>query len=183
MGEPLDNVPEVVKAIGILTDPFGFAMGLQKVAVSTSGHLDGLDELLASFPKVPIAISLHAVNDRLRTQMMPINRRWNVAAIVAGIRRLNTEFKKPVLVQYTVIDGVNDSLEHAAELAALLKDLAVKINLIPLNEVEPARFRSPHPERLQAFKDFLHRQGLRVLVRYSKGQDISGACGQLVVNQ
>lgn len=183
MGEPLDNVPAVTKAVSILTDPYGLAMGLQKIAVSTSGHLDGLDALLLVYPKIPIAVSLHAVADRQRSQIMPINRRWNIEALINAIRRLNTEFKKPVLVQYTVIDGVNDSLEQAAALVNLMQGLDVKINLIPFNEVAPSRFKSPRPERLESFKNYLHHQGIRVLVRYSKGQDISGACGQLVVNE
>lgn len=180
MGEPLDNVENVHRAIQILTNPRGFNIGLRKISVSTAGHLDGLNQLLSLCPNVPIAISLHNPFDAERSKLMPINRKWNVAQVVGAIAKINQSTKRHVLVQYTVIRNVNDSIAHAAELAKLLSGLLVKVNLIPLNEIEPSRYQAPLAEQLQSFRNVLYKAGLRTMVRYSKGQDIQGACGQLI---
>lgn len=183
MGEPLDNVEAVMQALRILRDPLGCHLALRKISVSTAGHLDGLKVLLAHFPDVALALSLHAASDRERSQLMPINRRWPIAEILAYLRNFYAQglSDRSLLVQYTVISGVNDSEEHAAGLATLLEGLPVKLNLIPLNEVEPSRFRGPEPQSLENFRTVLQSRGMQVMVRYSKGQDIGAACGQLVI--
>ena len=152
-------------------------------AALTQDVLDGMRELLELCPDVSLALSLHATGDRERSQLMPINRRWPIADILSFLRDFYAQ-KAPdrsLLVQYTVIRGVNDSARHAAELVQLLAGLPVKLNLIPLNEVEPSRFRGPEPQSLASFRDAIHAAGMRVMVRYSKGQDIEAACGQLVI--
>ena len=181
MGEPLDNVPAVSRALDILSDPYGLNLSLRRISVSTAGHLDGIREILKLQPKVTLALSVHASSERERSQLMPINRRWPISEVLAYLKEQYSGTKKSVLIQYTMIQGVNDSIEHAESLAAMLKDMPVKLNLIPLNEVEPSRFTCPSPEVLEEFKDYMHHAGIRVMVRYSKGQDIGAACGQLVL--
>jgi 23S rRNA (adenine2503-C2)-methyltransferase len=180
MGEPLDNVDGVIEALHILTDPLGLALGLARISVSTAGHLDGLEALFAAIPKVRVALSVHCTDDSKRSRIMPINRRWPLAQVIERLKTL-TRDGAPVMLQYTMIDGVNDSLEEAHRLAALADGLNAKVNLIPLNNVSASRLRAPTPEKIQAFRDVLHQAGLRVMVRYSKGQDIAAACGQLIV--
>ncbi len=181
MGEPLDNVDGVVDAIAILTDPYGLGLGIRHIAVSTAGHLDGLKTLLDRVPKARIALSVHSVDDARRSKIMPINRRWPLASVVDFLKERQAQGATGVLLQYTMIKGVNDSLEEATRLADLVVGLEAKVNLIPLNEVGPSRLVAPEPEAIQAFRDVLHARGLRVMLRISKGQDIAAACGQLVV--
>ncbi len=183
MGEPLDNVQEVSRALHILSDPWGLNLALRKISVSTAGHLEGMAVLLKEFPDLSLALSLHATTERERSQLMPINRRWPIGEVLSFLRaHYETRAKdRSLLIQYTVIRGVNDGERHARELIELLVGLPVKVNLIPLNEVEPSRFQGPEPGSLEAFRDRLHEAGLRVMVRYSKGQDIEAACGQLVI--
>lgn len=183
MGEPLDNVAAVQTSLKIFCEPMGMNMALRKISVSTAGHLDGLRELLANFPDVSLALSLHATSDRDRSRLMPINRRWPITEILDYLRSFYhmRHSDRVLLVQYTVIRGVNDSPHHAAELLKLLEGIPVKLNLIPLNEVEPSRFQSPEPLSLETFRDLIYAGGMRVMVRYSKGQDIEAACGQLVI--
>lgn len=181
MGEPLDNVASVVQAIEILTDPYGLGLGLRHIGVSTAGHLDGLRELLDRLPKARIALSVHSVDDARRSKIMPINRRWPLADVLTFLKERQAKGTPGVLLQYTMIKGVNDSLEEAECLAELAQGLDAKINLIPLNEVGPSRLTAPTPGAIQAFRDVLHARGLRTMLRISKGQDIAAACGQLVV--
>lgn len=185
MGEPLDNIEAVKKSLRILCEPLGLNLALRKISVSTAGHLDGLKALLQDFPHVALALSLHATSDRERSQLMPINRRWPIAEVLAYLRSFyeNQGSDRSVLIQYTVIKGVNDQPEHAERMIAMLEGLPVKVNLIPLNVVGPSRFKGPEPDALERFRDRLHAAGLRVMVRYSKGQDIDAACGQLVVDE
>jgi 23S rRNA (adenine2503-C2)-methyltransferase len=180
MGEPLDNVLEVAKSISILTNPYGFNLPLRKISVSTAGHLDGLDSLVSIHPDVRLAISIHSAVDSERSRIMPINKRWPLAMLMDKLRHLPTQMKHGLLLQYTLIHGVNDSIEHAKKLTELVQGMNVKINLIPLNPVGPSRLKGPELASLEIFRDEIHRSGLRVMVRYSKGQDIFAACGQLV---
>ncbi len=183
MGEPLDNIEALKRSLTILCESLGPNFALRKISVSTAGHLDGIKNLLEVFPKVSLALSLHATNNRERSQLMPINRRWPIADVVDYLKAFykGRSDDKSVLVQYTVIAGVNDSEAHAQGIVDLLQGLPVKINIIPLNSVGPSQFKGPEPESLDRFRDYLHKSGFRVMVRYSKGQDIAAACGQLVV--
>lgn len=182
MGEPLDNIPALSQVLTILPEPLGPNLSLRKISVSTAGHLDGMKKIMEAFPKVSLALSLHATNQRERSQLMPINRRWPIAEVIQYLKDFYRDRDdKSVLIQYTVIAGVNDTEEQAQGIVDLLDGLAVKINLIPLNVVGPSQFRGPEPESLDRFRDYLHAAGMRVMVRYSKGQDIEAACGQLVI--
>ena len=181
MGEPLDNVGELMRALAVFTEPYGPNISLRRLSVSTAGHLDGLKTLLAHYPKAAIALSLHETDNERRSALMPINRRYPASGVIAFLRDhyVRNVPKGSLLVQYVVIAGINDSLEHAARIADLLRGAPVKVNLIPLNEVTGCDYAAPPPARLLAMRDFLHQAGLRVMVRYSKGQDIGAACGQL----
>jgi 23S rRNA (adenine2503-C2)-methyltransferase len=181
MGEPLDNVDAVIQALQILTDPYGLALGIGRISVSTAGHLDGIERLLDAVPNVRLALSVHSTDDGKRSKIMPINRRWSLATVIGRLKERLGENGSPVMLQYTMIKGVNDSLEEADHLSDLVVGLNAKINLIPLNEVSSSRLSAPDAETIQAFRDVLHRRGIRVMVRYSKGQDIGAACGQLIV--
>ncbi len=181
MGEPLDNFDSLIKSIEILMHPNGLNMGPRKISVSTSGHLEGLRKLRAIFPQIPIAISLHATNERVRRQLMPITRDWPLQEILTYIDELvSTKKHKNPLIQYTMIKGVNDKIEDAEKLVEFFAGKDIKVNLIPFNTVEPSQFSCPEAETIQAFRDVLHKGRVRSLVRYSKGQDINAACGQLV---
>jgi 23S rRNA (adenine2503-C2)-methyltransferase len=182
MGEPLDNVTAVKKSLKILAEPLGLNLAPRRIAVSTAGHLPGLQSLLAEFPSVSMALSLHSTDQRERSRLMPINRRWPMTQVLDFLREhYQRNPRRHLLIQYTVIAGVNDTLAHAEQMGKLLTGLPVKVNLIPLNDIDLSRFEAPAPESLQRFRDALHQQGLRVMVRYSKGQDIAAACGQLAV--
>lgn len=180
MGEPLDNVEAVIKALRIMTDPHGLAMARRRLSVSTSGHLDGIKVLLRDMPQVSLALSLHATDDALRSRIMPINRRWPLGELI-GFLRQHPWGKSSILIQYTLIRGINDDLKHARALVELLEGLPVKINLIPFNAFGVSAFQNPDAEVVEAFRDELHQLGMRVMIRFSKGQDIAAACGQLVV--
>ena len=180
MGEPCDNVDNVCSAIDLLQDPWGLAIGTSKITVSTAGHLDGLKSIMKQSPKVNFALSLHSTNPKERSKLMPINKRFPIETVLSYLREQSEKTKKSFLIQYTVIDKVNDNIEAAKKLAAMLKGINCKVNLIPLNPIDPSRLNSPTPQRLTSFRDALHDLGVRVMIRYSKGQDIDAACGQLV---
>lgn len=182
MGEPLDNVAGVVDAIKILTDPYGFGLGMAHISVSTAGHLEGIDQIYRDLPSVRLALSVHSVDDAKRSKIMPINRRWPLVQVIARLKEQQTIGGKGVLLQYTMIRGVNDSDHDAELLSELTLGLDAKINLIPLNEISASRLTAPDAVSIQRFRDILHKKNIRVMVRYSKGQDIAAACGQLVVN-
>lgn len=181
MGEPLDNVANVIQSIRIVTDPLGLAIGMRHISVSTAGHLDGMRIILEKLPQVRLALSLHSPFEGERSKIMPINRKWPLREVLEALRFDANVQKNGLLIQYTLIRGVNDSVEHAKALQEILQGIPTKINLIPLNEIEPSRFQSPDPMNVQAFQDVLYKAGMRTMVRYSKGQDIAGACGQLAV--
>ena len=180
MGEPLDNPDEVAKAISVFTDAYGLNIAKRRISVSTAGHIDGLNRLLESHPDVRLAVSVHSAFDGERSKIMPINRRWPISELFAKLRSVESFQENGVLLQYTLIAGVNDSTDHAEKLIELTKGMNVKVNIIPLNPVGPSRLKGPDADRLAAFRDQIFNSGLRVMVRYSKGQDIAAACGQLV---
>lgn len=180
MGEPLDNLDAVIPALRIMTDPWGLGLAPRRVTVSTAGHLDGLKSLVDSGVKTALALSLHSPFLEERSRLMPINRRFPLDQVLSYLDQLTVERNRHCLVQYTLIGGKNDTLTHAKALGTLLQGRRVKVNLIPYNPIENLSFVPPSPESVKAFSDILSESGLRVMVRYSKGQDIAAACGQLV---
>ena len=185
MGEPLDNLDAIIKALDIMTCQFGLNLSLRHISVSTVGHLDGLKRLLLEKPDVRIALSVNAAHDKKRSELMPINKKYPIESLVEQIAVRTSQQKHSILIQYLLIDGINDSEQDAEMLLQLVKNLKVKVNLIPFNppfvEQLTTDFKSPKPETVQKFKDHLYRGGIRVMTRYSKGQDIGAACGHLAI--
>ena len=182
MGEPLLNFDNVVAAMDIMLDDLGYGISKRRVTLSTSGVVPALDRL-AELSEVSLAISLHAPNDALRNQLVPINRKYPIARLLDSARRYidaQADTKRVVTVEYTLIAGVNDQPEHARELAALLRDFPCKINLIPFNPFPNSDYRRPSGNAVSRFWQVLVDAGYIVTVRTTRGDDIDAACGQLV---
>jgi len=180
MGEPFDNYDQVMHAFRILSDPDGLGFGHRHIAISTSGLVDGIDRLIAEGEVAPnLAVSINGSNDLIRQKLMPINRRFSMEALYQAIKRYNEATGREVLTAYVLLQGINDSLAHAEELASFLQGLQVKVNLIPFNPLSRDRYQPPEPRIIEAFFSHLHQRGLRPLIRHTKGRDIMAACGQL----
>jgi 23S rRNA (adenine2503-C2)-methyltransferase len=182
MGEPLLNFDNVVTATDLMMDDFAYGISKRRVTLSTAGVVPALDRL-AKLSEVSLAISLHAPNDALRDQLVPVNRRYPIRELLASARNYigaQSDTKRVVTVEYTLISEVNDRPEHAHELAALLRDYPCKINLIPFNPFDASDYRRPSRNAVSRFWNILTEAGLRVTVRSTRGDDIDAACGQLV---
>src|SRR5882724_11335151 len=180
MGEPLANFTALVAALRILTDAkLGLGYSPRRITVSTVGLVPGIEKLGRENLKVNLAISLHAASDEVRSQLMPVNRSWNVETLIAAVRKYPLAPRQRVFFEYVLLDAVNDSPEDARRLVRLLRGLRAKVNLIPFNDWEGAPFRRPALPRILAFQSILLDAGLTTTVRWSKGEDIGAACGQL----
>jgi len=181
MGEPLHNYDETMKALRILTDKDGFAMSPKRITLSTVGLLREL-ERLAKEPIMPnLAISLHAPTDAQRGELVPINKKYGVADIIAACKRFPLKKRARITFEYVLLAGVNDRPEDARRLAKLLAGVKSKVNLIPLNAAAGIPFERPSDEAVDRFAGILADRGLLVSVRKSRGRDIRAACGQLIV--
>ncbi len=181
MGEPMANYQPVVTAIRILLDDFGFGLSKRRVTVSTSGLVPFIDRLREDVD-VALAVSLHAPNDDLRDELVPINRKYPLGELMDACQRY-TAGKGPkahIVYEYVMLDGINDSLGHAKELARLLGKLPAKINLIPFNPFPKAGYRRSPSERIRAFAEYLRGRDIVCTTRKTRGDDIDAACGQLV---
>ena len=179
MGEPLLNLPNVSEAIRILVDPKGLAMAPRRITVSTAGVLPQIGPLLAVAP-IHLAVSLHATTDAVRDVLVPLNKRFPLAELMAALRsepQLNR--RRPVFFEYTLMDGVNDSLEDARRMPQLLAGIPAKVNVIPMNPHADAPYQPPPAAVVDRFTAALHQAGLRVTLRRDRGRDIDAACGQL----
>jgi 23S rRNA (adenine2503-C2)-methyltransferase len=181
MGEPLHNYDETMKALRILADEHGFALSMRRVTLSTVGLLPAL-ERLAREPLMPnLAISLHAPTDAQRGELVPINKKYGIAAIIEACRQFPVRKRSRITFEYVLLAGVNDSPEDARRLAKLLAGVKSKVNLIPLNAAAGIPFERPSDEAIDRFAKILADRGLMVSVRKSRGRDIRAACGQLIV--
>jgi 23S rRNA (adenine2503-C2)-methyltransferase len=179
MGEPLANFDNVVSAMRIMLDDFGYGLSRRRVTLSTSGLVPALDRLGQQLP-VALAVSLHAPNDALRDQLVPINKKYPLKDLMAACKRyIKVAPRDFVTFEYVMLDGVNDSDEHARELVALVKGVGCKFNLIPFNPFPDSGFERSPAARIAAFRDILAGSGLVTTVRRTRGDDIDGACGQL----
>ncbi len=179
MGEPLLNLPAVSEAIRILTDPKSFALAPRRVTVSTAGVLPQIGPLLEVAP-IHLAVSLHATTDEVRDVLVPLNKRFPIAELLHTLREEpNIHRRRPVFFEYTLMEGVNDSVEDARRLPGLLDGIPSKLNIIPMNPHRDAPYRAPTPEVVDRFAAVLHDAGLRVTLRRDRGRDIDAACGQL----
>jgi len=180
MGEPLANYAAVVKAIRIFTDAkLGLGYSPRRITVSTVGLVPAIDRLGREDLKVNLAISLHGATDAVRGRLMPINRSWDLAALMAAVKRYPLAHRQRVFFEYVLLEGVNDRDDDARELARLLRGVRAKVNLIPFNDWEASTFRRPPLPRILAFQKILMNAGITTTVRWSKGEDIGAACGQL----
>src|SRR5712691_7363078 len=181
MGEPLHNYDETMKALRMLADEHGFAMSPRRITLSTVGLLPALEKL-ASEPVMPnLAISLHAPTDAQRGELVPLNKKYGVAKIIAACRRLPLKKRSRITFEYVLLAGVNDSREDARRLATLLTGVKSKVNLIPLNAAAGIPFDRPSDDVVNRFAQILADHHLTVSVRKSRGRDIRAACGQLIV--
>ncbi len=183
MGEPLLALDAVLDAATALTDPARFGLGARHITISTSGVVPGIERLTRLRPQWTLAISLHAARDPLRDLLVPLNRRWPVADVVAAARAYGEATGRRVSYEYVMIDGINDTAADADALVRLLRGSGAHVNCIPMNPVAHTPWRASVPARISAFADRLRAGGLGVTVRRNRGQEVGAACGQLAAEQ
>ncbi len=180
MGEPLLNYENVIKTINLLTHDLGFGLARRKVTVSTSGIIPEIDRLKTD-TNVSLAISLHASNNELRNQIVPINRSYPLADLLNACKRYTqSRDEEPVTIEYVMLAGVNDSLDDARKLVKCLKGIPSKVNLIPFNQFPGTSYQCSDITTINAFRDILMQAGIFTITRKTRGDDIDAACGQLV---
>jgi len=179
MGEPLDNLDNLAKAIEIFKDPDGLAISAKRQTVSTSGISTKIDKLGQMDLGVHIAISLHAVDDELRTELIPMNKAHNINSIIEAVKRYPIDTRKRVMFEYLVIKNKNDDISSAKKLVKLLTGIKAKVNLIYFNPYPGTEYERPSKEDMIKFQEYLTKHGVLCTIRDSKGIDISAACGQL----
>ena len=182
MGEPLQNLDNVVAALKLMLDDNAYGLSRRRVTVSTCGLTLQMDKLAAAVP-VALAVSLHAPTDELRDQIMPINRKHPLADLMAACKRYLAHAPRDYITfEYILLGGVNDQIEHAKALVKLVKGVSCKFNLIPFNPFPDSDLRKPDPKDVKAFQDYLMSQQIVTTVRKTRGDDIDAACGQLAGN-
>lgn len=183
MGEPMNNYAAVVAAVRRWADPKTLNFSPRRVTISTIGLVPFIERLSAEGLPVNLAISLHAPDDALRSDLIPVNRKYPIAAVVAAARAHSERTRRRTSYEYVLLEGVNDSLDQAKQLARLVKHPRSHVNLIPMNRVEGSPFAPPAKARIQAFQGVLHAAGISTTVRATRGLDIDAACGQLRARQ
>lgn len=183
MGEPLHNFDETMRALDILTDTRGMCIGSTKVTVSTVGHVPGILKLARHPRNYSLAVSLHGATDEERGKLIPVNKRWPLAELMAACREYTEITGLEVFIAWTLIGGVNDDLAQAQRLADLLKGMHVHVNLIPLNPTEGYAGQAPEEAKVDAFQRVLLDVGLPVTVRQRRGIDVGAGCGQLATTK
>jgi 23S rRNA (adenine2503-C2)-methyltransferase len=181
MGEPLFNFDAVVAATDLMMDDWAFGISKRRVTISTAGVVPAIYRL-AEVTDVALAISLHAADDALRDVLVPINRKYPISQLMAACQHYlgGLGERRSVTIEYTLIAGINDRIEHAAALGRLLQELRCKINLIPFNPFPGTEYRAPEAATVHAFQTYLLNQGFATMLRSTRGDDIAAACGQLV---
>ncbi|MDQ7051301.1 MAG: 23S rRNA (adenine(2503)-C(2))-methyltransferase RlmN [Enterobacterales bacterium] len=183
MGEPLLNFDPVVNACNILLDDFGYGLSKRRVTISTSGVVPGLDKLIEK-ADVALALSLHAPNNELRNQLVPVNRKYPIEVLLPSVKKYldDSSASKKVTIEYVMLKGVNDTPRQANELARVLANIPCKINLIPFNPFPKSGYETSTQKDIDAFGSILIKKGFVVVTRRTRGDDIDAACGQLVGN-
>jgi len=180
MGEPLLNFDAVAPALSLMRSDLGFGFAAKRVTVSTAGMVPGINRLRDTID-VALAVSLHAPVDEVRTELVPLNRKYPIAELMQACRDyVSDKHKRSVTFEYTLIDGVNDFPEHARKLVKLLRTVPSKLNLIPFNPFPGTRYRCSSQDRIDRFQEIVMQGGLIATVRKTRGEDIDAACGQLV---
>ncbi|MCB1148621.1 MAG: 23S rRNA (adenine(2503)-C(2))-methyltransferase RlmN [Chlamydiia bacterium] len=183
MGEPLCNLEAVVKAIRILTDGDSFGLSQRRITVSTVGIVEGIYALMQEQFKVSLVLSLHAPNQHVRKKIIPYARKYEIEEIIRAVEEYARVTKRDPTYEYILIKDFNDRVEHARELAALLKGKQCSVNLIPYNPVDGLKFERPSLTEVNAFRKVLDSANIVNTCRYTKGDDIAAACGQLVMHE
>ena len=180
MGEPLLNFENVVDAMSLMLDDNAYGLSKRRLTLSTSGVIPALDRLRERID-VSLAVSLHAPNDELRNQLVPINKKYPIEELLAACHRFleGKAAREHITMEYVMLDGVNDSDQHAHELIQTLKGLSVKVNLIPFNPFPDTRYKRSSNNRIHRFYEILSKAGMVVMTRKTRGDDIDAACGQL----
>ena len=181
MGEPLLNFDPVVDAMNLMMDDNAYGLSKRKVTLSTSGIVPRIDDL-GKVTDVALTISLHAPNDQLRNQLVPINKKYPIQELIDSVKRYvdGCSDKRVTTIEYILIEDVNDSLELAEELCELLRQLPCKVNLIPFNSFSESEYKTPSGNRVRRFQKYLQDNGYVTTIRSTRGDDIMAACGQLV---
>jgi len=179
MGEPLMNFDNVVSAMNIMQDDFCFGLSKRRITLSTAGVVPKIDALKTACP-VSLAVSLHAPNDELRNELVPLNKKYPIKELLDACNRYVADSARArITFEYVMLQGVNDELEHAHQLADLMKTVPGKVNLIPFNSFDGIEYQRSANSRINRFRDVLHNSGVIATVRKTRGDDIEAACGQL----
>lgn len=180
MGEPLDNFEATMRALKILQAPWGFGLGARRITVSTSGITPKMVEFVnRSEGRVRLSVSLHSSQEKTRTELVPINRRYPLKGLVETLRKIHKDLKREITFEYTLIAGTNDSREEAEGVAKIAKSINAKVNVIPYNPIREMEFKTPSKATIETFRAALEKKGVRVIVRQTAGREIDAACGQL----
>jgi 23S rRNA (adenine2503-C2)-methyltransferase len=182
MGEPLANYDNVARALVLMTHPDGLNLSRRRVTLSTSGLVPQIDRLGQEFGgQVQLAVSLHQVDNERRSALMPINKKYPLEELIAALRRYPLPKRRRITIEYTLVQGQNDSLEDARKLVGLMRGLKVKVNLIPMNPIEASSLGPSSWATVDEFQQSLIDSGIATFVRRRKGDDIAAACGQLAL--
>jgi 23S rRNA (adenine2503-C2)-methyltransferase len=179
MGEPFHNYEAVMTAVALLNDPQGFSLGHRHITISTVGLADKIDAFADEHLQVNLAISLHAPSDELRSELMPVNRKFPLTVLMPACERYVAKTSRKIFFEYVMLDGINDSAECARKLAALMRGHLYHVNLIPYNATPDAPFNASNEARIWEFAATLDAAGVPTTVRHNMGRDIAAACGQL----
>ncbi len=179
IGEPLDNYDNVLRFLRLLSMPEGYNLSLRHLSLSTCGLVDKIDRLAEENLGLTLSISLHAPNDAIRSQTMPVNQRWGVDELMRSCRNYFAKTGRRISFEYALIDGVNDEPVHAKELASRLKGMPAHVNLIPVNPVKERGFKRGSRQKIENFQHQLQKLGVNATIRRELGADINAACGQL----
>lgn len=180
IGEPFDNYDNVLKAIRLLNDPKALNIGARHMSVSTCGLVDGINKFADEKIQCNLCISLHSSRDEVRTEMMPINKRYSIAEVLNACREYIKKTNRRITFEYALVNGVNDNREDAIHLARLLHGILCHVNLIPVNKIKDGKYEKSSVEKMMKFRDTLNEKGIVATIRRELGSDISAACGQLV---
>lgn len=179
VGEPMDNLDNVLRFLHLVTDENGLNLSMRNISLSTCGVVDGIYRLMNEKLQLTLSVSLHAPNDEIRSRTMPVNKKWNIDSLLKACREYIAATSRRISFEYAMISGVNDSDECARELARRLRGMLAHVNLIPVNEVKESGYKKSRSDRIEAFMSILNSSGINTTVRRTLGSDINASCGQL----
>jgi 23S rRNA (adenine2503-C2)-methyltransferase len=182
IGEPFDNYDNLIRAIRMLNSPSQLGIGARKITVSTCGVVPKIKKFIDEGLQIELSISLHAANDTLRSQIMPVNRKYKIAELISTCSEYTEKTKREITYEYLLVDNLNCSKQDARDLAKLLKKARCFVNLIPLNPINDFPYETPSKDTINAFERILINSGIRTTIRHSTGKDINASCGQLRIN-